>query len=34
MWELGQVELRDGGPDNNITTEPNTIFAVQGVFVP
>jgi hypothetical protein len=34
VWEFGQAELRDGGPDGNVFTEPNTVFAVQGVFVP
>ena len=34
VWELGQVELRDGGADGNVFSEPNTTFAVQGVFVP
>ena len=30
VWQLGQVEVRDGGADGNVATEPNTIFAVQG----
>ena len=34
IWELGQVELRDGGPDGNADTDPNTVFARQGVFIP
>ena len=34
VWQLGQVELYDGGADRNAFTEPNTVFAVQGVFVP
>ena len=34
VWELGQVHVADGGPDGAATTEPNTIFAVQGLFVP
>ena len=34
MWELGQVQVADGGADGDAATEPNTIFAVQGVFVP
>jgi hypothetical protein len=33
-WELGQVQVIDGGPDGNIATGDNTLFAVQGVFVP
>ena len=34
VWELGQVEVRDGGADGDVFSEPNTTFAVQGVFVP
>ena len=34
IWELGQVEVRDGGPDDTAATEPNSRFLVQGVFVP
>jgi uncharacterized protein DUF11/WD40 repeat protein len=34
IWELGQVRVFDGGPDANPTTANNTLFAVQGVFVP
>lgn len=33
-WELGRVEVYDGGPDGTASTEPNTLFAVQGIFVP
>ena len=34
VWELGQVKLFDGGPDEVAGTSGNTLFAVQGVFVP
>jgi hypothetical protein len=35
IWELGQVEVDDGGADGQAaTTADNTPFAVQGVFVP
>jgi hypothetical protein len=34
VWRLGQVVLADGGPDGVAGTEPNGVFAVQGVFVP
>jgi hypothetical protein len=34
VWRLGQAELYDGGADGNAFTEPNTVFAVQGLFVP
>jgi hypothetical protein len=33
-WQLGQIELLDGGSDGEATTTPNTRFLVQGVFVP
>jgi hypothetical protein len=34
IWQLGQAQLYDGGPDGDAETEPNNLFAVQGVFVP
>jgi hypothetical protein len=35
VWGLGQVKLFDGGPDaDGDTAAGNTLFAVQGVFVP
>jgi glucose/arabinose dehydrogenase len=34
LWQLGQVQLLDGGPDGQASTTPNTVFATQGVFVP
>jgi uncharacterized repeat protein (TIGR01451 family) len=34
IWELGQMRVFDGGPDGNPVTADNTLFAVQGVFVP
>ena len=34
VWQLGQVEVSDGGADGNPNTTPNTVFARQGVFVP
>ena len=34
IWELGQVQVNDGGPDGNAATEPNAPFARQGLFVP
>jgi hypothetical protein len=33
-WQLSQVRVNDGGPDGNVATTPNSVFAVQGVFVP
>jgi virginiamycin B lyase len=35
IWEVGQVQLFDGGPDGVAsTTSGNTLFEVQGLFVP
>ncbi len=33
-WEMAQVKVFDGGADGLASTAPNTLFAVQGVFVP
>jgi hypothetical protein len=35
IWESGQVRVFDGGADGDgATTADNTLFAVQGLFVP
>jgi hypothetical protein len=34
IWQLGQVEVSDGGSDGLVGTNPNTVFARQGIFVP
>ena len=34
VWQMGQVEVFDGGPDGDIETPGNSLFAVQGIFVP
>jgi hypothetical protein len=34
IWELGQVQVFDGGPDGDVGTQPNMLFATQGIFVP
>jgi hypothetical protein len=34
VWELGDVQVTDGGPDGVAATDPNTLFARQGIFVP
>ena len=35
VWQIGQVRFYDGGPDGDAdTTADNTLFAVQGLFVP
>jgi hypothetical protein len=33
-WQLDQVEVFDGGADGDADTPDNTLFAVQGVFLP
>jgi dipeptidyl aminopeptidase/acylaminoacyl peptidase len=32
--EFGQVAVLDGGPDGQVATNDNTVFARQGIFVP
>jgi predicted acyl esterase len=34
IWEFGQVQVFDGGDDGDVSTAPNTLFAVQGLFYP
>ena len=34
IWAMGPVRVLDGGPDGNIDTPNNSLFAVQGIFVP
>jgi hypothetical protein len=34
IWEFGRARVYDGGPDGLAATQDNTLFAVQGVFVP
>jgi hypothetical protein len=34
VWQLGPVEVNDGGPDGEAETQDNTPFMVQGLFVP
>jgi hypothetical protein len=33
-WQLGEVQVFDGGSDGVNATSPNTLFARQGVFIP
>jgi hypothetical protein len=33
-WELGRIEVWDAGEDGSPLTDDNTLFAVQGIFVP
>jgi glucose/arabinose dehydrogenase len=34
IWQLGPIQVFDGGPDGDMNTRPNTLFATQGVFLP
>jgi hypothetical protein len=34
IWQLGQVDVYDGGADGVASTNPNTRFLSQGIFVP
>ena len=34
IWAMDQVRLTDGGPDGDVDTPDNSVFAVQGLFVP
>ncbi len=34
IWQLGAVQVFDGGSDGSVATAPNTLFARQGIFVP
>jgi len=34
IWQLGQIEVRDGGPDGDVDTPGNGVFARQGIFIP
>jgi hypothetical protein len=34
IWQLGQVEVLDGGADGVVSTTPNTTFLRQGLFIP
>ena len=34
IWELGRVQVYDGGADGIADTAGNTLFATQGLFVP
>jgi hypothetical protein len=34
IWQVGQVQVFDGGPDGVAATPGNTLFAVPGLFAP
>ena len=34
IWEFERVRVNDGGSDWDAATQPNDLFATQGIFVP
>jgi hypothetical protein len=34
IWQLGQVQVLDGGPDGVVSTPGNSLFEEQGIFTP
>jgi WD40-like Beta Propeller Repeat len=34
IWAIGRIQLWDAGEDGNLSTDDNTLFATQGLFVP
>jgi len=34
VWQLGTIEVLDGGTDGVAATGPNSLFARQGIFIP
>jgi hypothetical protein len=34
IWQMDKVDVYDGGADGVASTDPNTLFLTQGVFVP
>jgi hypothetical protein len=34
IWQVGEMQVLDGGADGVAATSPNSLFATQGVFVP
>jgi len=34
IWQMGRVRVFDGGADGAASTQPNSVFMAQGVFVP
>ena len=34
VWQIGQAQVYDGGSDGNPVTADNTLFAVEGIFIP
>ena len=34
IWQMGKVDVFDGGADGLASTNPNTLYLTQGYFVP
>jgi hypothetical protein len=34
IWQMGRIDLYDGGADGVATTEPNTLFMSEGLWIP
>jgi hypothetical protein len=34
VWQFGQIQVYDGGPDGVVATANNSVFAVQGISWP
>jgi hypothetical protein len=34
ILQLGRIEVLDGGPDGDVSTSPNDLFAIEGLWVP
>ena len=34
VWQLGKVQVFDGGADGVVSTAGNTLFATQGYYTP
>jgi glucose/arabinose dehydrogenase len=34
VWQLGDIDVFDGGPDGDVDTAGNTLFLTQGLFAP
>ena len=34
VWQIGQIEIKDSGPDGVRASADDQVFEVQGVFLP
>jgi hypothetical protein len=34
VWQLQSIDVLDGGPDGDVDTPGNAVFARSGIFVP